>query len=107
MKENDNLAATITQLTKKVESIEINKSKEVNTVSEETLCNICDMIGHSTEVCPTIPTVKQVLLDPDQVNFWNNYKRPQNSLFSETYNSEWRNHHKFRWGNSNTNNQNN
>ena len=59
------------------------------------------------EVCPTIPTVNQVLLDPAQVNFMNNYKKPQNSPFSETYNSEWRNHPNFRWGNSNTNFQNN
>ena len=61
-------------------------SSSTSTVSVA-CCNICEG-DHNTNIC----------VERGQVQFVNNYNQiPQNSPYSNTYNSRWKNHLKFGW----------
>jgi hypothetical protein len=97
--EEDDLNARIASLARKVESMELRKVNEITPVQKEEVCGICEIMGHATHECPTIPAFKEVL--HDQANAMNTYKKPFQSPYSETYNSGWRNHPNFSWRNEN------
>uniref|UniRef100_A0A2N9H0L4 Reverse transcriptase/retrotransposon-derived protein RNase H-like domain-containing protein n=1 Tax=Fagus sylvatica TaxID=28930 RepID=A0A2N9H0L4_FAGSY len=97
--EEDDLNARIASLARKVESMELRKVNEITPVQKEEVCGICEIMGHATYECPTIPAFKEVL--HDQANAMNTYKKPFQSLYSETYNPGWRNHPNFSWRNEN------
>jgi hypothetical protein len=106
---NDELQAKVAQLTRKLESLELQKVNEVViTPKKEEVCTICDTHEHSTNECPTIPAFREILNEQVSVNAVmppQQQKRPFNSPFSDTYNPGWRNHPNFGWRNENTTNQ--
>ncbi|XP_052172242.1 uncharacterized protein LOC127788168 [Diospyros lotus] len=93
--ESDNINARLTALTKKMEELELKKTKAVHEV--EVLCVVCETNGHMTEDCPTIPAFKEVLygqasgVQPRQTEGYN----PN----SNTYHPNSRNHPNFSWRN--------
>jgi hypothetical protein len=93
LREGNDLNARILSLTRKVEVMELRKDNEIKYVQKEVMYGICDIIGHTTHECPTIPTFKEVL--HDQANAMKTYKKPFISSYSETYNPGWRNHPNF------------
>jgi hypothetical protein len=95
LREGDDLYAKISSLARKVETMELRKDNEIKSVQKEEVCSICEVSGHTTRECPTIPTFKKVL--HEQANVINTYKKPFNSSYSETYNPGWRNHPNFSW----------
>uniref|UniRef100_A0A2N9I6A0 RNA-directed DNA polymerase n=1 Tax=Fagus sylvatica TaxID=28930 RepID=A0A2N9I6A0_FAGSY len=99
LREEDDLNARIASLARKVESMELRKVNEITPVQKEEVCGICEIMGHATHECPTIPAFKEVL--HDQANAMNTYKKPFQSPYSETYNPGWRNHPNFSWRNEN------
>ncbi|XP_052177519.1 uncharacterized protein LOC127791578 [Diospyros lotus] len=105
--ESDNINARSTALTKKMEELELKKTKAVHEV--EVLCVVCETNGHMTEDCPTIPTFKEVLYGqasgaqprhtegrPYQ-NQSGNYSGYNPN--SNTYHPNSRNHPNFSWRN--------
>uniref|UniRef100_A0A2N9GNA7 RNA-directed DNA polymerase n=1 Tax=Fagus sylvatica TaxID=28930 RepID=A0A2N9GNA7_FAGSY len=94
LREEDDLNARIASLARKVESMELRKVNEITPVQKEEVCGICEIMGHATHECPTIPAFKEVL--HDQANAMNTYKKPFQSPYAETYNPGWRNHPNFR-----------
>ncbi|XP_024200330.1 uncharacterized protein LOC112203629 [Rosa chinensis] len=66
----------------------------LNKAARET-CASCSSIAHTTEACP------ENFFQDEQVNMVNNYRRPVNDPFSNTYNPGWRQHPNF--SNSNNN----
>jgi hypothetical protein len=68
-------------------------------VQKEEVCSICEVIGHTTHECPTIPAFKEVL--HEQANAINTYKKHFNFPYSETYNPGGRNHPNFSWRHKN------
>uniref|UniRef100_A0A2N9HUD7 Retrovirus-related Pol polyprotein from transposon TNT 1-94-like beta-barrel domain-containing protein n=1 Tax=Fagus sylvatica TaxID=28930 RepID=A0A2N9HUD7_FAGSY len=84
LREEDDLNARIASLARKVESMELRKVNEITPVQKEEVCGICEIMGHATHECPTIPAFKEVL--HDQANAMNTYKKPFQSPYSETYN---------------------
>ena len=92
------LNAKVASLTRKIEAIEMGRSKQLVTV-----CGICDCDTHSSEDCPTIPTFKEVL--QEQFNATNAYPRPFNNQLGNSYSPTWRNHPNFSWRNRPTANQ--
>ncbi|XVF47618.1 hypothetical protein PTKIN_Ptkin03bG0124400 [Pterospermum kingtungense] len=95
LSQEDDLNARVASLTRKIEAMKMKKEKEIKSVQNDEICGICDVVGHSTNICPNIPVFKEVF--HEQVNVMNNYKKPFPSSFSDTYNLGWRNHPNFSW----------
>lgn len=96
LKEEDDLRAKLTLLTRKIDAMELKKVNEVHatpTIHES--CSICEDNSHSTKDCPTIPAFKEVLMDKS--NEVNMVSKPFSGPYSNTYNSGWRNHPNFNW----------
>ena len=108
LRESDDLQAKITNLTRKLEAIELKKVNEVTIVPQvpsvpmgsrvEEPCIICDDPTHSTINCPNLPQVKGAI-QIEQANALNYQRKPFNSPYSETYNPGWGKHPKFSWRN--------
>ena len=106
--ENDKLQAKISNLTRKLEAIEMKKVNEVTSVPQipsvptgprvEEPCIICDDLTHSTINCPNFPQVKGAI-QIEQANALNYQRKPFNSPYSETYNPGWGKHPNFSWRN--------
>ena len=62
LKEEDDVNARITNLTRKVEALELGKSGvSKSTEAIENVCGICAANVHSMQDCPTIPAFQEVL----------------------------------------------
>ena len=95
LRENDDLQEKITNLTRKLDAIELKKVNEVTVVPKvplvpmgygvEESCIICDDATHSTINCPNLPQVKGAI-QIEQANALNYQRKPFNSPNSETYN---------------------
>ena len=101
LRENDDLQVKITNLTRKLEAIELKKVNEVIVVPQapsvrmgprvEEPCIICDDPTHSTINCPNLPQVKGAI-QIEQANALNYQRKPFNSPYYETYNPGWGKH---------------
>ena len=106
LREADDLNAKITALTHRFDQLESKKVKTVLSEPEpivEIGCMVCDSREHGTDVCPSIPVMREVLQTQAQAQSMNTYKSmPQQGVgnpFAPTYNSGWRNHPNFGWKN--------
>ncbi|KAG5531734.1 hypothetical protein RHGRI_026377 [Rhododendron griersonianum] len=107
-REQEDLSQKVAHLTCKLEKLELTKAKEVAVIAKvDEMCHICDMLGHSTNECPTIPAFKEVLhgtieqVDVNALNQAQNQARqPVNFPLSATYTPEWRKHSNFSWRNT-------
>ena len=92
LKEQDDLNFKLSQLTKKLENLELKSVKE---------CVLCVTQGHSTDECPTLPGLKEILhggvAEQAEVSAVGQRYDP----FSNTYNSGTRDHPNFGWGGTN------
>ncbi|KAL6312931.1 hypothetical protein AAG906_030947 [Vitis piasezkii] len=59
------------------------------------LCSICQSFEHLVEEYPTMPAVREMF--GDQANVIGQFKPNNNAPYSNTYNSNWRNHLNFSW----------
>ena len=108
LRENDELQAKISNLTRKLEAIEMKKVNEVTSMPQlpsvpngprvEEPCIICDDPTYSTINCPNLPQVKGAI-QIEQANALNYQRKPFNSPYSETYNPGWGKHPNFSWRN--------
>ena len=58
-------------------------------------CSICQSSEHLVSECPTIPTVKEMLME--QANAIKFVKHSNSSPFSNTFNLGWKNHPNISW----------
>ena len=56
LKEEEDVNSQIAKLTRKVEDIELGKTKSKAPTPFESSCGICENNSHLTKDCPTIPT---------------------------------------------------
>ena len=72
---------------------------EVQAISDTPMqakpCSICQSFEHLVEECPTMPAMREMF--GDQANFIGQFKPNNNAPYSNTYNSNWRNHSNFSW----------
>ncbi|RVW33450.1 hypothetical protein CK203_111722 [Vitis vinifera] len=72
---------------------------EVQAISDTPMqaksCSICQSFEHLVEECPMMPAIREMF--GDQANFIGQFKPNNNALYSNTYNSNWRNHPNFSW----------
>ena len=92
LREEDNMSAKISLLTKDIEELKLKGNRCVNTVYREEpmeACRICQEIDHTTSAYKSL---SQFLKFPEeQVCTFNQY-RPNNSSYSNNYNPNMRNH---------------
>ena len=88
----DDINAKLTVLRKKVEALASAKAITVVPKETSTMCALCDIMDHRTNVCPIIAGAKEA---HGQVNTVNQFPRSWNNPFSNTYNPGWRNHPNF------------
>ena len=72
---------------------------EVQSVAEIPMpnkpCFIFQSTEHMGEQCPTLPTMKEMLME--QVNVVGQFKPSTNAPYGNTYNPSWRNHPNLSW----------
>ncbi|CAN6567579.1 unnamed protein product [Malus baccata var. baccata] len=84
----------VANLERKLESL-LNMVPKANEV-----CAICNIPSHPTHQCPSREAYPEYV--QEQVNLMNSYnQRPRNDVYSNTYNSSWRDHPNLSWKNNN------
>ena len=72
---------------------------EVQAISDTPMqakpCSICQSFEHLVDECPMMPAMREMF--GDQANFIGQFKPNNNAPYSNTYNSNWRNHLNFSW----------
>ena len=58
-------------------------------------CFICQSTEHLGEQCPTVPAMREMLVE--QANVVGQFKPSTNAPYGNTYNPSWRNHPNLSW----------
>ena len=97
--EDMDMKAKVSTLARRLEELEMRNSHEVQAVTEIPVpnkpCFICQSTNHLREQCPTIPAMREMLVE--QVNVVDQFKPLTNALYGNTYNPSWRNHPNLSW----------
>ena len=99
LNEDVNVQAKMTTLSRRLEELEAIGANEVKVVNDFPMqiaqCSICQSGEHIVSECPTIPAVREMFME--QANVVGFVKHSNNSPFSNTFNSRWRNHPNLSW----------
>ena len=92
--EDMDMKAKVSTLTRRLEELEMRNPHEVQTVTEIPMPNkpyfICQSTEHMGEQCPTIPAMREMLVE--QANVVGQFKSSTDAPYGNTYNPSWRNH---------------
>ncbi|XP_065627771.1 uncharacterized protein LOC112030337 [Quercus suber] len=92
LREDDNMSAKISMLTKEIKALKIKGSKSVSATFREDPIDVCKIyheINHATNECASLSSFLNV--PEEQVHSFNSYW-PNNSSYSNNYNPNMRNH---------------
>ena len=93
------MKAKLSTLARRLEELEMRNRHEVQAVTETLVpnkpCFICQSTKHLGEQCPTIPAMREMLVE--QANVVGQFKPPTNAPYGNTYNPSWRNHPNLSW----------
>ncbi|RVW64761.1 hypothetical protein CK203_065856 [Vitis vinifera] len=93
------MKAKVAAMARRLEELEMKKIQKVQAIYETPVqvmpCSICQSFEHLVEECPTIPVVREMF--GDQENVIGQFKPNNNASYGNTYNSNWRNHPNFSW----------
>ena len=89
LNEDIDMKAKVAAMTRRLEELELKKIHEVQVVAETLVqvkrCPICQSYEHLVEECPTIPAVREMF--GDQENVIGQFKPNNNASYGNTYNS--------------------
>ena len=92
--EDMDMKAKVLTLARRLEELEMRNQYEVQAVTEILVpnkpCFICQSTEHLGEQCPTIPAMREMLVE--QTNVVGQFKPSTNAPYGNTYNPSWRNH---------------
>ena len=92
--EDMDMKAKVSTLDRRLEELEIRNQHEVQVVTEILMPTkprfICQSTGHLGEQCPTVPLMREMLVE--QANVVGQFKPSTNTPYGNTYNPSWRNH---------------
>jgi hypothetical protein len=103
VKDNDDIMGQLKDIMRKVEAITPNKPVIATNIYQADICSLCISLMHFTQNCPSLSTV--VEYPTEEVNAFNDYRKPTSGPFAETYNPRWRNHPNFSWKQNQPQNQ--
>ena len=97
--EDMEMKSKLSTLGRRFEELEMRNQHEVRAVAATPLpnhpCFICLSTEHQGEYCPTVPSVRDMMVE--QANVVGQYKPPTNVSYSNTYNPNWRNRPNLSW----------
>ena len=97
--EDMDLKAKVSTLTIRLEKLEMRNPHKVQAVTEIPMpnksCFICQSTEHLGEQCPTIPAMREMLVE--QANVVGQFKPSTNTQYGNTYNPSWRNRSNLSW----------
>ena len=97
--EDMEIKAKLSTLTRRLEELEMRNNHEVRAVTEASMpnqpCFNCQSTEHQGEHCPNVPSMRDFVAK--QANAVGQYKPPATTLYSNTYNPNWRNHPNLSW----------
>ena len=97
--EEMDMKAKVSTSTRRLEELEMRDPHEVQAMTEIPMpnkpCFICQSTKHMGEQCPTIPTMREMLVE--QANVVGQFKPSINAPYGNTYNPSWRNHPYLSW----------
>ena len=76
-----------------VETIALNKPVNATDTYQVNICSVYASPTHFTQNFPSLSTFDEYPMD--QVNAFNEYRKPTSGPFAETYNLGWQNHPNF------------
>ena len=92
--EDMEMKAKVLTLARRLGELEMRNQHEVEAVIEILVknkpCFICQSTEHLGEQCPTIPAMREMLVE--QENVVGQFKPSTNAPYDNTYNLSWRNH---------------
>ena len=97
--EDIDMKAKVSTLTRRLEEMEMRNPHEVQVVTKIPMpnkpCFICQSTEHLGEQYPTIPTMRGMLVE--QENVIGQFKPSTNAPYGNTYNPSWRNNPNLSW----------
>ena len=94
LSEDMDMKAKVSTLARRLEELEMRNPHEVQAMTEipipNKLCFICQSIEHMGEQCPTIPVIREMLVE--QADVIGQFKPSANAPYGNTYNPSGRNH---------------
>ena len=97
--EDMELKAKLSTLARSLEDLEMRNHHGVRAVTETSMpsqtCFIRQSIKHQGEQCTTIPSIRDMMVEHD--NVVGQYKPPTTAPYGNTYDSNWRNHPNLSW----------
>jgi hypothetical protein len=77
-------------IVKRLDALSVRKPVNAANAFPVESCYVCDSPLHQVQNCPSM-----TVFEMEQANAFNNYQKPSNGTYSETYNPGWRNHPNF------------
>ena len=88
------MKAKVSTLARRLEELEMRNQHEVQAATEIPMpnkpCFICQSTENLGEQCPTIPAMREILVE--QANVVGQFKPSTNAPYGNTYTPSWRNH---------------
>jgi len=103
VKADEDIRGQLKDIMRTVEAIALNKPVTVANIYQADVCSLCASPMHSTQNRPSLSTVVEYL--PEQVNAFNDYRKPTSGPFAKTYDPRWWNHPNFSWKQNQPQNQ--
>jgi hypothetical protein len=103
VKDNEDIRGQLKDIMGTVEAIALNKPVTAANIYQADVCSLCTSPMHFTQNCPSLSTGAKY--PPEQVNAFNDYRKPTSGPFAETYNPGWPNHPNFSWKQNQPQNQ--
>ena len=92
--EDLDMKAKLSNLARRLKELEMRNHQKVQAVAETPMpnkpCFICQSTEHLGEECPTVPVMREMLVE--QANVVGQFKPSTNAPYDNTYNPSWRNH---------------
>jgi hypothetical protein len=93
VKDDAELKEDVKALRRQLDALVLNKLVNVPKTYQADVCRLCTSPMHFTQNCPTLSTEQPI----EEVNAFNEYRKPTSGPFSEIYNPGWRNQPNFSW----------
>jgi hypothetical protein len=93
VKKEAELREDVNEIKRQLATLVLSKPVNAAETYQADVCGLCTSPMHYTQNCPTLSAEQPI----EEVNAFNEYRKPTSGPFSETYNPGWWNHPNFSW----------
>jgi len=95
VRDKEDIRGQLKDIMRIVEALALNKPVTAANIYQADICSLRASPMHFNQNCPSLSTGAEY--PPEQVNAFNDYRKPTSGPFAETYNPGRRNHPNFSW----------